>query len=172
MYLYRLCILKMMLSVFMLFFFFQAEDGIRDRNVTGVQTCALPILLRETKVLPHARTGGLHNKNRSDGQENHRTVEIKRITGRHNETDDAFRHAKPFHRLHRFGHGRFATRGRESDCRRFADGAHKLPNRRTDYYHDESENEHDENCQSQVITEYELPQTNKHTRTLGANGML
>src|SRR5699024_3795879 len=26
-------------------FFFQAEDGIRDRNVTGVQTCALPICL-------------------------------------------------------------------------------------------------------------------------------
>src|SRR5690554_4408464 len=28
----------------MLFFFFQAEDGIRDADVTGVQTCALPIL--------------------------------------------------------------------------------------------------------------------------------
>src|SRR5207249_6099506 len=28
---------------FIYFFFFQAEDGIRDRNVTGVQTCALPI---------------------------------------------------------------------------------------------------------------------------------
>src|SRR5437867_8149054 len=27
-----------------IFFFFQAEDGIRDRTVTGVQTCALPIL--------------------------------------------------------------------------------------------------------------------------------
>src|SRR5205823_8176354 len=27
------------------FFFFQAEDGIRDKLVTGVQTCALPILL-------------------------------------------------------------------------------------------------------------------------------
>src|SRR5260370_16337801 len=27
----------------MLFFFFQAEDGIRDSSVTGVQTCALPI---------------------------------------------------------------------------------------------------------------------------------
>src|SRR5207249_9175618 len=26
--------------------FFQAEDGIRDRNVTGVQTCALPISTR------------------------------------------------------------------------------------------------------------------------------
>src|SRR5699024_11730610 len=29
--------------VVFVFFFFQAEDGIRDRNVTGVQTCALPI---------------------------------------------------------------------------------------------------------------------------------
>src|SRR2546427_664376 len=29
------------------FFFFQAEDGIRDLTVTGVQTCALPILLDE-----------------------------------------------------------------------------------------------------------------------------
>src|SRR5207248_6434865 len=28
---------------FSYFFFFQAEDGIRDRTVTGVQTCALPI---------------------------------------------------------------------------------------------------------------------------------
>src|SRR5258707_8155228 len=27
----------------MVFFFFQAEDGIRDIGVTGVQTCALPI---------------------------------------------------------------------------------------------------------------------------------
>src|SRR5439155_16602307 len=31
---------------FGLFFFFQAEDGIRDGHVTGVQTCALPILLQ------------------------------------------------------------------------------------------------------------------------------
>src|SRR5437588_12945505 len=29
--------------VFCFFFFFQAEDGIRDHCVTGVQTCALPI---------------------------------------------------------------------------------------------------------------------------------
>src|SRR2546430_4259458 len=29
------------------FFFFQAEDGIRDLTVTGVQTCALPIYLAE-----------------------------------------------------------------------------------------------------------------------------
>src|SRR3989441_9749124 len=31
--------------VFFFFFFFQAEDGIRDKLVTGVQTCALPILM-------------------------------------------------------------------------------------------------------------------------------
>src|SRR5437763_2688325 len=31
------------MSVVLIFFFFQAEDGIRDTSVTGVQTCALPI---------------------------------------------------------------------------------------------------------------------------------
>src|SRR5437764_11855144 len=31
-------------SLSLVFFFFQAEDGIRDTSVTGVQTCALPIL--------------------------------------------------------------------------------------------------------------------------------
>src|SRR5947209_15123849 len=33
----------------MSFFFFQAEDGIRDIGVTGVQTCALPIWLRRRR---------------------------------------------------------------------------------------------------------------------------
>src|SRR5690606_40082422 len=33
----------MLCSGWMMFFFFQAEDGIRDFHVTGVQTCALPI---------------------------------------------------------------------------------------------------------------------------------
>src|SRR3989442_15613851 len=32
-------------------FFFQAEDGIRDADVTGVQTCALPILERALETL-------------------------------------------------------------------------------------------------------------------------
>src|SRR2546430_11286057 len=31
-------------DILLKFFFFQAEDGIRDLTVTGVQTCALPIL--------------------------------------------------------------------------------------------------------------------------------
>src|SRR5436189_606603 len=40
------------------FFFFQAEDGIRDTSVTGVQTCALPIersLLLRSTASPSAR---------------------------------------------------------------------------------------------------------------------
>src|SRR5271167_4424718 len=34
------------------FFFFQAEDGIRYRNVTGVQTCALPITPEKEQPSP------------------------------------------------------------------------------------------------------------------------
>src|SRR5256885_10553717 len=34
------------------FFFFQAEDGIRDYKVTGVQTCALPISLNSGYSAP------------------------------------------------------------------------------------------------------------------------
>src|SRR3712207_7476019 len=37
-------------------FFFQAEDGIRDIGVTGVQTCALPILIPENEI-PEATEG-------------------------------------------------------------------------------------------------------------------
>src|SRR5699024_11523443 len=36
--------------------FFQAEDGIRDRNVTGVQTCALPISRPDAIAAAHAHT--------------------------------------------------------------------------------------------------------------------
>src|SRR5690606_39529972 len=47
-------------------FFFQAEDGIRDFHVTGVQTCALPIFFRQDRLrgllvphLPHHRGDAL-----------------------------------------------------------------------------------------------------------------
>src|SRR5207302_4986285 len=58
------------------FFFFQAEDGIRDFHVTGVQTCALPISLTQTHchhLLPPSRGGkrlrkaqGMHRLRRSE----------------------------------------------------------------------------------------------------------
>src|SRR6266581_2530409 len=50
----------------MLLFFFQAEDGIRDGRVTGVQTCALPIYRADLRphpggdvVLPHVALGSV-----------------------------------------------------------------------------------------------------------------
>src|SRR2546430_3997894 len=39
-------------------FFFQAEDGIRDLTVTGVQTCALPIFAAADHVRDRRRRGG------------------------------------------------------------------------------------------------------------------
>src|SRR5690606_39459867 len=55
----RLCAVSL---VFFLFFFFQAEDGIRDFHVTGVQTCALPIyqsaLQGSAKGSGYSRNGG------------------------------------------------------------------------------------------------------------------
>src|SRR5688572_32587649 len=41
--------LASLLYYLVFFFFFQAEDGIRDLTVTGVQTCALPICGRRRK---------------------------------------------------------------------------------------------------------------------------
>src|SRR5205823_7217606 len=37
------CYYSLCVNVIHFFFFFQAEDGIRDKLVNGVQTCALPI---------------------------------------------------------------------------------------------------------------------------------
>src|SRR5260370_19935033 len=42
-----------------IFFFFQAEDGIRDSSVTGVQTCALPISIVDGDRLLYFYQGGL-----------------------------------------------------------------------------------------------------------------
>src|SRR2546430_11483853 len=48
----------MRLYVLLFFFFFQAEDGIRDLTVTGVQTCALPISVPAGPAhQPHRRDG-------------------------------------------------------------------------------------------------------------------
>src|SRR2546429_4591656 len=45
------------IDYFVFFFFFQAEDGIRDVAVTGVQTCALPISSSIRKFLPGKSCG-------------------------------------------------------------------------------------------------------------------
>src|SRR5206468_5618078 len=59
------CILSCYLSSFF-FFFFQAEDGIRDLIVTGVQTCALPISAvarhRHLNILPRLQVGNAQDR--------------------------------------------------------------------------------------------------------------
>src|SRR5690348_7336946 len=47
---YDVCFIFTFSRFFWLFFFFQAEDGIRDGRVTGVQTCALPIWAGATVI--------------------------------------------------------------------------------------------------------------------------
>ena len=48
------------------FFFFQAEDGIRDDLVTGVQTCALPIPSLSTCSKVHTNITNLFELSRHD----------------------------------------------------------------------------------------------------------
>src|SRR5207248_7651967 len=64
--------------IFLSFFFFQAEDGIRDRTVTGVQTCALPISLLLQFVLAALRlrqaAGAQHLGEQSLGRLGQRTL--------------------------------------------------------------------------------------------------
>src|SRR5256886_13594606 len=49
-------------------FFFQAEDGIRDLTVTGVQTCALPICMFVRAIVQNERTNrGLTTPSRRHG---------------------------------------------------------------------------------------------------------
>src|SRR6266511_4432513 len=58
---FRLCFLLH------LFFFFQAEDGIRDFHVTGVQTCALPISSTAPRSWPRCSSGaGSRRTSRSE----------------------------------------------------------------------------------------------------------
>src|SRR3712207_7569455 len=45
-----------------IFFFFQAEDGIRDIGVTGVQTCALPIFLAVDSFVNKRYKDAIDNK--------------------------------------------------------------------------------------------------------------
>src|SRR5256884_3737235 len=47
----KFIMIKHEMLLFIFFFFFQAEDGIRDVAVTGVQTCALPILTPHISVV-------------------------------------------------------------------------------------------------------------------------
>src|SRR6266508_4965855 len=50
------------LIILVVFFFFQAEDGIRDGHVTGVQTCALPIFSPPKRCHTSPGRGGARDR--------------------------------------------------------------------------------------------------------------
>src|SRR5947209_17729824 len=50
------------------FFFFQAEDGIRDIGVTGVQTCALPICELPEELAAHAAQEAARQEHRTEDE--------------------------------------------------------------------------------------------------------
>src|SRR5205823_9117878 len=58
------------LSALLFCFFFQAEDGIRDKLVTGVQTCALPIFdhLRLSQLILMDQLAGLARRKATLGR--------------------------------------------------------------------------------------------------------
>src|SRR5256886_6847462 len=76
------------------FFFFQAEDGIRDLTVTGVQTCALPILLPDAEG-KHLRVFALDFP---DSKGFFREETLIPIEGTH--PGEAFRTRKPVVKAH------------------------------------------------------------------------
>src|SRR2546423_7848880 len=64
------------------FFFFQAEDGIRDKLVTGVQTCALPIYTRISlpEDFPHSWRSGLSGQTlESNGESDEPSLGVSEI---------------------------------------------------------------------------------------------
>src|SRR2546426_11919384 len=64
------------------FFFFQAEDGIRDYKVTGVQTCALPISVPPRVGKADRGAGGVVRPHR-DEYAGRATAGGRRAPGRH-----------------------------------------------------------------------------------------
>src|SRR5699024_12313001 len=67
-----------------LLFFFQAEDGIRVRNVTGVQTCALPISsasrVRAMLSAANHQIGRLHSRGRDTSRVDPATAGSSAVT--------------------------------------------------------------------------------------------
>ena len=77
-------------------------------------------------------------------------VEVERIAGRHDERDDAARHADGFHPLHRLRQCRFGRCGREGDQRRLLHGGDECANRDTCQASDRIEHEESEGDEGDV----------------------
>src|ERR1039457_7367585 len=91
-----------------LFFFFQAEDGIRDYKVTGVQTCALPI---STIGIEPASSGGAATPTRWESR-----ITIERET-KYNAQPTSARPASPWRDPSRALHGGFRRQRQSAGAR-------------------------------------------------------
>src|SRR5256885_12005494 len=68
-------------------FFFQAEDGIRDYKVTGVQTCALPIFLAHADTTEIGPTKGRFRQKLTQlGATDDQKAQVKAILRQHQPT--------------------------------------------------------------------------------------
>src|SRR5690625_4760776 len=72
----------------MIIFLFQAEDGIRDGHVTGVQTCALPILYEQLQEIAETVFIGVDTENYMDSFTENVTT-IGEMFGKESEVEDA-----------------------------------------------------------------------------------
>src|SRR5260221_4712353 len=106
---------------FHIYFFFQAEDGIRDHCVTGVQTCALPICIQKPRNGTNTQKpfqqsqrdmtpGRLQPKSGTPGAD---SVKVKAFDGLYSTSErDRFRT-----RLERSADGRSEERRVGKECR-------------------------------------------------------
>src|SRR5207244_10323966 len=94
------------------YFFFQAEDGIRDDLVTGVQTCALPIYATRGDVL-QALPGDLRllATVRFSVQSWHPQVRIRRVRSTHGEGGGEIGRASCRERVEKGGVGGWVEKG-------------------------------------------------------------
>src|SRR5687768_6740880 len=143
----RFCVLSFR-ACFFYYFFFQAEDGIRDVAVTGVQTCALPIW-RPSRHRPRRARHRLHRRGRArdHGRAARRAagagqlLDVRRARPRSRRAGARVRdpagqaHGRgPVRRVHRLQPGRAAARGgegprRHAPARRDVPGHHRRPPR-------------------------------------------
>src|SRR6266487_6943155 len=92
--------------VLFVYFFFQAEDGIRDGRVTGVQTCALPIFGRAARRVPTgeallqrddqriAGRGEAEDREHDEAREGQRAPGTRKARRQQQQAEDADRNNK------------------------------------------------------------------------------
>ena len=107
-------------------------------------------LLTQADVMSGRRFCRLGDEDGGHREIERRAVEVKRVTGRHDEPDDVTRNAEALHRFHRLRQGGFTARGGEGERGRLAHGPDELAERHADEENDAPEDENDENDEREI----------------------